>query len=244
MYRVLLFLAIIGIGFALLSFRNGISRDAETFNHVLYYCDNNHLISAAYHNQPAKKSAAPSGTVEISLDGGASSTFKQTLSEYGERYADDDEKFVFWKRDDEALVMRGTVMDHTYTNCLVDGPKYHGWTATSTAEVNFRYPDFSHEYITPVAWPPLVTKIGAVLCEVGEVKEIDGTEYCVTTLSEGAAGSTYTTYTYEREGVRAEFTLRFPQCLNYDQPEQTACVQDQESLDVDALADDILVTAF
>lgn len=72
---------------------------------------------------------------------------------------------------------------------------------------------------------------------------IKGRQYCVTSTGEGAAGSTFTSYGYSTligdSMIRLSFTLRTPQCLNYDDPEQSACQDEQISFDVDALADRI-----
>jgi hypothetical protein len=71
-----------------------------------------------------------------------------------------------------------------------------------------------------------------------------GQTYCVTKQSEGAAGSVYTTYQYETalgdSIATVLFTLRTPQCLNYDNPQQSACISEQTGFDVDVLADRIL----
>jgi hypothetical protein len=74
-------------------------------------------------------------------------------------------------------------------------------------------------------------------------KTIGGSLYCVATSAEGAAGSTYTSYEYATtQGdflTKVSFTLRTPQCMNYDEPEQSACKTDQANFNVDALADRI-----
>ena len=108
---------------------------------------------------------------------------------------------------------------------------------------------------TTAPWPPEVTvATGAYSCNTtkptGEVattiseKSIHGHTYCVTTESEGAAGSTYTTYTYESAlgAVRhkVNFVLRRVQCMNYDEPVQSACIQTQRDFDVDAVADALI----
>lgn len=84
-------------------------------------------------------------------------------------------------------------------------------------------------------WPPAVkfsegvfscNPQGSDTAEAGkvELKTVAGTRYCVTTRSEGAAGSTYTTYMYTAELknrlVTISFTLRFVQCDNYDDPKK------------------------
>ena len=70
---------------------------------------------------------------------------------------------------------------------------------------------------------------------------VDDREYCVTRSSEGAAGSTYRAYEYAFQfgtsTYRIAFTLRFPQCTNYDEPQQSACKAEQSSYDIDGLVD-------
>ena len=115
------------------------------------------------------------------------------------------------------------------------------------------------QYVTSVdAWPPQVTPAtGAYVCTVGgstiaqggntTEKVINGHTYCVTVESEGAAGSTYATYTYEsaQGAVRHKlmFVLRRVQCMNYDEPNQSACIKTQKEFDVDAVADSLISQA-
>lgn len=106
---------------------------------------------------------------------------------------------------------------------------------------------------TPDAlWPPVVNRTEAgMVCEGGEnevlengetvAKDIEGKAYCVTIASEGAAGSVYSTYIYKTEieegvTVETEFTLRFVQCDNYDDPEKTDCKKEQTEFNPDDLA--------
>src|SRR3989344_3880885 len=96
------------------------------------------------------------------------------------------------------------------------------------------------KYIKAQEWPPTTTVTDGSL--VGADKKIiTGTPYCVTATSEGAAGSTYTTYSYatEKNGkiITLSFVLRAVQCMNYDDQEQTECLKERAAFDVDALAD-------
>jgi hypothetical protein len=138
-----------------------------------------------------------------------------------------------------------------------------GWVAAlaaTPADVAFIYPEtLATRFITPVNWPPSVTRTeGPFRCtEGGEVtsdgltmqftsKVIEGETYCIGTAAEGAAGSTYTTYQYATKRddavVTVAFTLRTPQCLNYDNPLQQECLAEQASFAVDALASRILMS--
>ncbi len=129
---------------------------------------------------------------------------------------------------------------------------------TSTLGTQFSYPDpLPTTYISSVDWPPQVTMTaGTLTCAgsgaassseiipAGMLKVINTRTYCVSKESEGAAGSTYTTYNYATaQGdfvANITFTLRTPQCMNYDEPKQSACKNEQAQFDVDALADRIL----
>lgn len=72
------------------------------------------------------------------------------------------------------------------------------------------------------------------------LKEINKSNYCITTSSEGAAGSTYTTYKYKKEGMETTFILRFVQCDNYDDPQKTECKLERSNFDPDILGVGIL----
>ncbi|MDD3693832.1 MAG: hypothetical protein PHC89_00325 [Candidatus Pacebacteria bacterium] len=104
------------------------------------------------------------------------------------------------------------------------------------------------DYISPVDWPPLVrvlsgesyqcVQAGNEFQQGGETKSLifDGAEYCVTKVSEGAAGSQYTQYAYlrdfEGELVALSFSFRFVQCMNYDEPKQSECLHEQENFNI------------
>lgn len=121
----------------------------------------------------------------------------------------------------------------------------------------FSYPNpLPTAYITPQDWPPTVeVTAGEFVCEEGNAlgadgvqkqfvrKTINGTDYCVAMSAEGAAGSTYTSYEYTTaQGdfiTKVSFILRTPQCMNYDEPKQSACKTEQTNFSVDALTDRI-----
>ncbi len=107
------------------------------------------------------------------------------------------------------------------------------------------------EYIRPVDWPPVAqVVIGPFECLTAgeetaragrtEPRVIDGREWCVTKVSEGAAGSVYTQYAYatEREDGRViifTWTSRAPQCANYDELESVICEEEKESFNADSI---------
>ncbi len=117
--------------------------------------------------------------------------------------------------------------------------------------------DLKTSYVSPVIWPPeIFVKEGRLTCfedssgkspmEGSGVKDIRGREYCVKISGEGAAGSTYIDYYYSaiKEGkvIGIHFAFRYPQCVNYDDPEKSACELERKGLDIDDLADGVFST--
>lgn len=107
-------------------------------------------------------------------------------------------------------------------------------------------------YISAVDWPPHVsienitfscTEAGSQTGRAGETKKIiiHTHTYCVTTSTEGAAGSIYTQYAYARaKGDKTQiltFSLRFVQCGNYPEEEKTACESERSTFSIDTLID-------
>lgn len=112
----------------------------------------------------------------------------------------------------------------------------------------FMYPiSLGTKYISTSTegWPPQVSLVGGdYSCAAADEHVIGDRHLCARRTSEGAAGSTYTTVTYSSaQGdfvASTTFTLRFPQCMNFDEPQQSGCKAEQASYDVDGLADRIL----
>ena len=125
----------------------------------------------------------------------------------------------------------------------------YGWRVATdtTSGISFNYPEsLPTNYIHAEAWPPTITVTdGVPTCT--EKKTINSKAYCVTAESEGAAGSTYTTYSYATEKlgktITLSFILRAVQCMNYDNPQQAECLKERATFDIDALADRILQSA-
>lgn len=133
------------------------------------------------------------------------------------------------------------------------------WTlSTPNAQgIRFMYPRLlPTTYIGGAEWPPILERTAdAYECTEGPITAADGPlktverrmvadrEYCATTTDEGAAGSTYRTFEYAFEfggaTYRAMFTLRYPQCANYDEPQRSLCTSEQQSFDLDGLIDRI-----
>ncbi len=115
----------------------------------------------------------------------------------------------------------------------------------------------STTYIKKVGdvWPPAVTTIeSAFICKESPLtsqergtttlKEIQGVPYCVTVTNEGAAGSTYRTYIYSsaagEKTLSTTFTLQSTECMNYDNPQQSECLEERKNFDSDILAYNII----
>lgn len=121
--------------------------------------------------------------------------------------------------------------------------------------VSFKYPEkLSADYISTAEWPPVVkvisdkfscpVQVGTPSLPDRKVKTINSQTYCLESMSEGAAGTTYTTYTYttakDNQLISLTFTLRYPQCLNYDNPQQADCLSERQSFSLDALVDSMI----
>jgi hypothetical protein len=132
-------------------------------------------------------------------------------------------------------------------------------TITNDDGITFRYPrELLAKYISVVEWPPVVKiETGTFSCkttpqEVSSMSDItsqrlvDDRTYCVNVKHEGAAGSVYSSYTYTtaKNGKLANvfFTLRYPNCNNYDEEQSKACISEREAFDIDATVDRIVQT--
>lgn len=132
-------------------------------------------------------------------------------------------------------------------------------TATTDSGETFQYPkELLTKYISIVNWPPLVKMVtGSFSCattpqEVSSISDItsqrlvDDRSYCVNVEHEGAAGSVYSSYIYitakDNKLVEVSFTLRYPNCSNYNEEESKACVSEREAFDIDATVDEIVQT--
>lgn len=108
------------------------------------------------------------------------------------------------------------------------------------------------QYISAHVWPPKITRTKrGYTCdpETSPSKSrsqriVDDRIYCVEQQSGAAAGSVYIDYIYStvKDGnhVTAEFTLRYPQCANYDEPKKTECEREREAFDLDSTIDRII----
>jgi len=122
--------------------------------------------------------------------------------------------------------------------------------------IKFKYPEIlTAKYISTVEWPPVINISTDQQLDCQETppesslvsrtirRQVDDRIYCVQAFSEGAARSVYTEYSYSSlwngSIVSCNFTLRYPQCYNYDEPKQTECKKERETFDLDGVVDRI-----
>ncbi|MCL4406234.1 MAG: hypothetical protein M1586_00970 [Patescibacteria group bacterium] len=124
-------------------------------------------------------------------------------------------------------------------------------SVAGTTGLVFDYPvSLGAEFIDLRSWPPELTIVDqpffcAVTPGIFSLPErviekiINSKFYCVKSTSEGAAGSVYTTYVYSTaigdQTISLTFTLRYPQCNNYIEPEKTLCLKERSSFDLDSV---------
>ena len=143
---------------------------------------------------------------------------------------------------------------------LVD--KYKDWKVSTDEKqgITFKYPDsLGTEFVLPNDWPPIITiSSGALTCEEGEsitddgipssvVKKVIGDRtYCLESGGEGAAGSVYIYSSYattkSNKLITVDFTLRYPRCENYIEPNKSNCLKEQKDIDLDGVVDGIAET--
>ncbi|MBX4199907.1 hypothetical protein KW790_00385 [Candidatus Parcubacteria bacterium] len=127
-------------------------------------------------------------------------------------------------------------------------------SSSGTMPVGQSPTDLGTKYIQGQDWPPMLqvvsgpfscTPAGSVTATAGQTvkRQINGHTYCVTLERQGAAGSTYDqyAYAYEKSGKVdiLTFTLRLPQCLNYEDPQKTECTNERNSFNIDQIIDRI-----
>lgn len=127
--------------------------------------------------------------------------------------------------------------------------KKEGWEQVTDQDqgITYKYPEqLDLEFIFTQEWPPEVEVTEGIFSCAEEVVTVGDKIYCLRVETEGAAGSVYKSYMYlysmENQGrsVNVRFTLRYPQCANYSEHEQTECEREQAEFDVNELADSIV----
>lgn len=151
----------------------------------------------------------------------------------------------------------GTVAAMTFVK-LGSASSHTDWKSKTENGRTFEYPnDFGTKYISIVDWPPVLniskdkyscTQAGNEVERAGQTEEkiVNGHKYCVTKVSDGAAGSTYTQYAYARPNNSGSeiltFTLRLVNCGNYNEPEMSACQAERDAFDPGTTIDQIFQT--
>jgi hypothetical protein len=116
--------------------------------------------------------------------------------------------------------------------------------------ISFRYPEtLGTKYIYTQVWPPSVEAANVpFFCKETNIEGnitseriINGRTYCVTEISDGAAGHIYIQYTYafskNNNVISLSFTLVFVQCGNYDEPGKQECEEERRKFDIDGIVD-------
>ncbi|MCE9643018.1 MAG: MliC family protein [Candidatus Andersenbacteria bacterium] len=225
---------------------------AGTAKTVTFACDAGKTVQATFYLDNDTR-------VDLKLSDGRAMSLPHAMSASGARYANADESIVFWNKGDTAFITEGDAT--TFANCALPGTVDRTtWkTITDTAQhTSFQYPPtIPTKYISLVDWPPKIqvthepfacTQAGSEIARGGktEQKTINGTTYCLTTSSEGAAGSMYNQYAYAwykgDTTVILTFSLRLVQCANYDQPKQQECQAERDVFTPDTVLDQIAQT--
>lgn len=156
-------------------------------------------------------------------------------------------------------------VDKKDNNSVSSAPKNNYtdlWKAATDSEsgITFKYPEkLETKYIRVFDWPPKVavhnksfscleTGSEISLAGITEKHEINGKTYCVTKISEGAAGSIYTSYVYaaprDNYGtIIFTFSTRMTQCGNYDETEMKECDAERAKFNMDMIADLMIQSA-
>jgi membrane-bound inhibitor of C-type lysozyme len=97
----------------------------KPINIVSYTCNTGKVIIAKYYQRETKPAPSPDqppvpgGSITLNLSDGRFMTLPQTISADGERYANQDESFVFWGKGNGAFITEGNENNTTYKNCVV-----------------------------------------------------------------------------------------------------------------------------
>ncbi len=169
-------------------------------------------------------------------------------------YKSSDKTVVLTRRQYSRFYMIWTISENT-TETNNDLWK----TATNNEGITFKYPkELLAKYISEAEWPPVIKiEMGVYSCQITpqeissmsditSEKLVDNRTYCVNIKNEGAAGSVYSSYTYttvkNNELFTVSFTLRYPNCNNYDEEQNKTCTNERESFDIDSIVDRIIQT--
>ncbi|MFA5173501.1 MAG: hypothetical protein WC435_03860 [Candidatus Paceibacterota bacterium] len=195
---------------------------------------------------------------------GGSMTVEAFMKDRGYEYTDQMGSGYFYKSSDKTIVLTRRQYSRFYTIWTVPDSTTETsndlWkTIINEDGVTYKYPrELLAKYVSVVDWPPVVkVETGTYSCkttpmEVSSLADItyqrmvDDRTYCMNVKNEGAAGSVYSSYIYTTTRndklVSVSFTLRYPNCNNYDEEQNKACANERESFDLDAIVDRIVQT--
>jgi hypothetical protein len=133
-----------------------------------------------------------------------------------------------------------------------------GLFTINAASVSMALPEFVGSFSTcngsSLCWPPIIsTSSLSYTCIPSRSQNLDtiqktinGKAYCIVDEYEGAAGSSYHTYTYttaQGSGTKiATFGLKYVSCALYDEPAMSQCKKSQDTFKagLDALIDSLM----
>jgi hypothetical protein len=155
-----------------------------------------------------------------------------------------------WKEDFSCLP---TVPQKENSSQAPQNKNWKTYTDQKTG-ISFQYPqNLSTQYITAQGWPPKIEispeaySCIATTTPNGKTEEkIMSGKTCITTETQGAAGSIYDQYSYKTsingKVLILTLTLRETQCGNYPEPQKTDCNNERQTFDLDSLVDSIFQT--
>lgn len=124
--------------------------------------------------------------------------------------------------------------------------------SNSSSTKTWQFPKLTTNYISGADWPPQITiqkdqhKLECLetspessLPQIVSKKIINGRHFCMEAMTEGAAGSVFSKYKYSTSNfeniVDFNFTLRYVNCSNYDEPQASECAKERENFSPDDL---------
>jgi hypothetical protein len=188
------------------------------------------------------------------------------MKDRGYEYTDQMGSGYFYKSSDETVILTRHQYSRFYIIWTItvnnnDSQNDNNlWTTAATDEgITFQYPkELLAKYISVAGWPPVVKiETGTYSCkttpqEVSNMSDItsqrmvDDRIYCVNVKHEGAAGSVYASYAYitikNGKLINVSFTLRYPNCNNYDEEQSKVCTSEREAFDIDSTIDRVVQT--
>ena len=142
--------------------------------------------------------------------------------------------------------------------CSLGNELCENLTTLEKNNFSFTYPkETGTEFISFFDWPPIIVTLeetyscenaGSIDESSGKTEErrINGKNYCITEIVGAALGSMYTQYAYltEKSGklFSIVFSLRKPNCGNYDETKKAECEKRQNEYNIDKVVDFIVTS--